>query len=294
VNQGWENLDGNGHYWPSQTPGMPPSIYPTPTDPLVSPDFSGWCGRGTALVKRIWKPALILHAIVAVPTLALSMPAQTYLEREQNVFSAALNARPTEVPPMGDLLVAALITLAVGMVTGALYLIATAATVQLTVQAATGRPVELGGAARVALRRTPALFGWGLLGALLSLVAVLLCVLPVFYVLVVLAVLPVVVTIERGAGIGRCFQLFHADFGSSLARVVTVYGIAIAAALALGVVRIVVQAGAGAFAGSVTEVLLNGLFSIAFGVVGLPFLVTTYADMRARREPFSTAYLTAS
>ncbi|WP_433828621.1 hypothetical protein ACQP2E_04575 [Actinoplanes sp. CA-015351] len=62
--------------------------------------------------------------------------------------------------------------------------------------------------------------------------------------------------VQRGAGIGRCFQLFHADFGASIARVATVYG-------------------------------------IALGVVGTAFLVTTYADMRARRESFSTAYLMA-
>ncbi|MBB2947919.1 hypothetical protein FB565_007690 [Actinoplanes lutulentus] len=293
MNHGWENLDGNGHYWPSQTPGVPSSFHAGPSDPLVSPDFSGWCARGTALVKLIWKPALLLHVIVAVPTLVISLPAQNLLEREQSTFTIALDARPTGFPPVGDLAVAVLVVLLAALFTGALYLIATSATVQLVIQAATGRPVELGNALKVALRRTPALFGWGVLAMLLSVVAVLFCILPVIYVAAVLAVLPVVVTVERGAGIGRCFQLFHADFGVSAGRVATVYGIALGASFALLVVSTLAHAGLGATAGSATEVILNGLFSVAFGVVGTTFLVTTYADMRSRKEPFSTAYLTA-
>ncbi|BBH66303.1 hypothetical protein ACTI_29880 [Actinoplanes sp. OR16] len=291
VNQGWQNLDGNGHYWPSQPQGMPPSYAAHSSDPLVSPDFAGWWGRSSALVPRIWKPSLILHAIIAVPTFAMALPARTYLEREQNTFAAALEARPTELPPIAGLVVAIMAVMVVSLIGGALYLVTTAACVQLTVQAATGRPVSLGGALRTGLRRTPALFGWGVLAALLGFVAILLCVLPVFYVAAALAVLPVVVTVERGVGIGRCFQLFHADLGASLGRVATIYGVAIGAALCLGVVSVIVQATAGALAGSVTDVLLNGAFTVAFGVVSSPFLVTAYADMRARREPFSTAHL---
>ncbi|MEU4694290.1 hypothetical protein [Actinoplanes sp. NPDC023714] len=293
VNQGWQNLDGNGHYWPSQTPGMPPSYYANSSDPLVSPDFAGWWGRGSALVRRVWKPALILHAIVAVPTLALSLPAQSYFETEETAFSAALEARPTELPPVAGLVVGFLAILVVALITGAFALVATSASIQLGVQAATGRPVDLGSAVKTGLRRAPALFGWGILAMLLGMVAFLLCFLPLLYVGVALAVLPVVVTVERGVGIGRCFQLLHADFGLSLGRIATIFGIALGAALALGVVSVVMQAALGPFAGSVVQVILNGVFSVAFGVVGAPFLLTTYADMRSRLEPFSTAHLAA-
>lgn len=287
-------MDGNGHHWPGHPPTMPPSYYPSPTDPLVSPDYAGWFGRGAALVKRIWKPALLLHAIVAVPTVALSVPAQSYLLREQGKAEAALDVRPTELPPMAGLLLAVLLVLISALVAGAIYIVATSATVQLVVQAATGRPVSLGAALSTALRRTPALFGWGALSTLLCIVAVALCVLPVIYVGAVLMILPVVVTLERGRGIGRCFQLFHASFGASAGRIATILGVAIGGGLALAVVSAVLQALAGGGSASVFDAVLNGVFSVLFAVLGTPFLVTAYADMRARREPFSTAYLMAA
>ena len=37
--------------------------------------------------------------------------------------------------------------------------------------------------------------------------------------------------------------------------------------------------------------MVSAVFSVATGVVSPALLLTTYADMRARLEPFSTAYL---
>jgi len=42
---------------------------------------------------------------------------------------------------------------------------------------------------------------------------------------------------------------------------------------------------------SVSSAVLSAVFSVATGVVISPLLLTAYADMRARHEPFSTAYL---
>ncbi|MEU4558785.1 hypothetical protein AB0F72_10355 [Actinoplanes sp. NPDC023936] len=294
VNQGWQNMDGNGHYWPGQQPGIPPSYYAGPTDPLVSADYNGWCRRGAALVKQIWKPALLLHAVIAVPTVALTLPTQNYMLREQQDASTALDAQPTELPPLGDLAVAFALLMVAALIAGVIYVIATSATVQLVVQAATGRPISLGAALRTALRRTPALLGWYLLLIPICLVAIMLCVLPVFYVAAATAILPVVVTVERGTGIGRCFQLFHANVGVSAGRIATYFGVAIAAALAIAAISAVAQLAGGASAGLAADAVLNGLYSVAFAVVGTPFVVAAYADMRSRREPFSTAYLMAS
>ena len=283
-------MDGNGHYWPAQPPALPPAYYATPADPLVSADYAGWWARGTALVKQVWKPALLLHGLMAVPSVALTLPAQRNMQREQDLLTTAQAAQPTELPPMGDFLVATLLTTVAGLITGAILLLTTAATVQLVVFAATGQPVRLGPAVGAALRRTHALLGWGALGLLISMVALLLCVLPIFYAGAVLAILPVVVTIERGVGVGRCFQLFHANFGVSAARIATILGLGLAVLIATSVVVAVAQV-AGDAAGGVAEALLSWLYAVAVGVVGVPLLVVTYADMRARREPFSTAYL---
>ena len=290
ASQGWAELDGNGHYWLAQQPPLPPSYYATPADPLVSADYQGWWARGVALIKQIWKPAALLHGAVAVPTLALSMPVQRDFQREQDLFNTAQAAAPTTLPPVGDLLLAALITFAAGLVTGALLLITMSATVQLVVFAATGQPVRLGPALRAALRRAHALLGWGALALLITVGALLLCILPIFYAGAVLAVLPVVVTLERGVGVGRCFQLFHANFGVSAARVGTLFGLGLAALLVTSVV-IVAADQAGGAAGLAVEAVLNWLYAVAVGVLGVPLLVLTYADMRSRHEPFSTAYL---
>ncbi|WP_229071932.1 hypothetical protein [Actinoplanes sp. DH11] len=292
MTKGWENLDGNGHYWSGQPGQMPPGYGPSPTDPLVSVDFSGWFGRGTALVRQVWKPALLLHAAVAVPIFALSVPAQSNLMREQEAVMETQRLLPDRTPPLGDLMLAVGLVFAVALAVCVLYLVATSATVQLTVQAATGRPISLGAAVRTGLRRAPALLGWALLSVPIALVAALLCVLPIFYVIAVLAVLPVVVTVERGEGIARCFQLFHTDLGVSVSRIATVYGITIGAGLSLGVLSIAISALTGPTVGAIVDAVLNALVTVAFGVAGTVFLVTAYADMRARREPFSTAHLT--
>ena len=42
--------------------------------------------------------------------------------------------------------------------------------------------------------------------------------------------------------------------------------------------------------GSASE-LVSAVFSVASSVILAPMLLTAYADMRARHEPFSTAYL---
>ncbi|MDI6105295.1 hypothetical protein QLQ12_42610 [Actinoplanes sp. NEAU-A12] len=289
MNQGWANVDGNGHHWPGQ-PGMPPAFYGMPADPLVSPDYAGWWQRGIALAKQVWKPSLILHAIVIVPTLALTVPANTMFTAESATVQEALR-NGGGLPPMNGYLRAMALLMAAFLVSGLLSTIATAVTVRLVVAAATGQPVSLPTALREGVRRVPALIGWGILAGLLALGAVLACILPIVYVAAAVMVLPVVVTLERGSGIGRCFSLFHADLGTSVARIATLFGIGTVAALALGLVGIVLEAGISGTAGVVGSTVANGMYALAAGLVLPPLLVTAYADMRSRREPFSTAYL---
>ena len=39
---------------------------------------------------------------------------------------------------------------------------------------------------------------------------------------------------------------------------------------------------------TVLDAILQGAYYVAAGLVGTPLLVTAYADMRARHEPFTT------
>jgi hypothetical protein len=137
---------------------------------------------------------------------------------------------------------------------------------------------------------------------------VLACFLPVFYVMAALAILPVVVLFEPGAGISRCFQLFHTDLGAAVARIATVAGLglavvvlgsvlsAVASVLAQGSPLPDAPSAAGTAAivvGSVAGTVLTSAASMIGGIVLTPLIVATYADLRARREPFTTAYLAA-
>ncbi|KHD78871.1 hypothetical protein MB27_01810 [Actinoplanes utahensis] len=293
MNQDWAERDGNGHYWPGQPPLIPASFYPTPADPLVSPNYEGWWRRSVTLAARIWKPSLVLHAILVLPTLALTVPADAYFtaENERLQATAVRGATTAGFAPLVELFQAYLVLLAALLASALVSAIATAIAVRLVVLAATGQPVSLRAAAGYGLRRTHAVLGWGLLGGLLTGASVLLCVLPVFYVAAVLTVLTVVVTLEPGSGIGRCFAIFHADFGTSVARVATIFGITVAAAVGLGLAGAVLTTALGTTGGLAVATLMDGAFTLAAGIILPPMLVTAYADMRARLEPFSTAYL---
>lgn len=291
MSQGWAERDGNGHYWPAQPPMIPPSFYATPADPLVSPNYEGWWQRGTTLAGRVWKPALILHAIAAVPSLALMVPAEVLLNVESQKIQAILLNGTAALGDLGGYLSAILLFTGAALLVALISSLTAAVNVHLVIQAATGRPVNLRAATVAGLRRAPAIIGWILLGNLLTSLALLMCVLPVFYVGAAFMVLPVLVTLERGSGISRAFALFHADLGTSIARVATVFALTTVLAVGLGAVALVLELTIGGTAGLVTAALWRGLHYLAAGLIVTPLLVTAYADMRSRLEPFSTAYL---
>jgi hypothetical protein len=284
-------MDGNGHYWPGQPPMLPPAYYATPADPLVSPNYEGWWQRGLALVRRTWKQVLTVHVIAAVPTTVLTLPAGLRFAEESAAMTATLNASPGQMPEMGEYLPAALQLAALSIVGGLISAVAVAVSIQVIVLAATGRPAGLAVAFRLGVRRAPAVIGWGILAGFVYLGAALACFLPVIYVGAALMVLPVVVTLERGAGIGRAFSLFHADLGASVSRVATMFGLSLAGLLTSAVISATGAAVIGGVAGLIVSRLVSGVAGLAIGILITPLLVTTYADMRARREPFSTAYL---
>ena len=124
--------------------------------------------------------------------------------------------------------------------------------------------------------------------------AVCLCVLPVIYAWAVFVVLPVVVAVERTNAIARCFRLFHGDLGSSVARIATIFGLSVGAAVVGAGIAAAVSAGArlgtssdtaGTIVGSVVATLISGLIGAAVAVLVAPLTLTAYADMRARVEP---------
>jgi hypothetical protein len=288
--QQWPGGPGQGGHWGAPDLG----------DPLISPDYSGWWNRSTTLVKAYWRPLLLLQLIgfaITLPVLVFSGITQGFQARKlQEQFVGADIAEPPQFPDFGEFIAGTLVGTVGSLVAYLVYALILLAGMRLVVVAVAGGPVSVKEGLRGAAPRMFPLIGWQLLGGLLAIAALCACVLPVFYVVAVLAVLPAVVLFERGGVIARCFRLFHGDLGSSLARVVTVIAISIAASMAAGMVGVVFQPSASTstpvlVVGAVIVALVQAVAQAAAGVVTVPMIATTYADMRARIEPLSTPVL---
>lgn len=277
-------------------PAGPPGLSPRPDDPLVSADFSGWWSRSFRLLKAIWRQAALIQAIWVIPTIIVAGIAGSVVKDSVT----DLTNTPQDVQPDWRPFVRSLFyLLPIGLLAGLLALVASLATLHLVVRAALGRPLSVRLALHTAVRRLPMYIGWGFLGGLLTLVGTLCCFLPGYYVTAVLTILPTVVLLERGRALARCFELFHARLGDALARLATMFGLSFAVGLAEQVLFTITGApfspftadglpSAATFFGlAAVTVVLSG----ASQVVLAPMQVTAYADMRARHEPFSTAYL---
>jgi hypothetical protein len=295
--------------WPDWTATPQPQPYPNPypqaagsdpADPLVSPSFGGWWQRGFRLVKAAWRPMAVIQAIIAVPTLVLLVPAMVTFQREQTEALRSVEASVAADTRLeiSQFFAGVPMLLAAIAVAGLLYLLGALANQQVVVLTATGRTGNrVGPALLAAVKRLPALIGWYVLSIPVLIVATVLCFFPVIYVAAVLTVLPAVVLLERGKGIGRCFQLFHASVGVSVSRIATMIGLSLAGATLLTLVTTVVDTTIGGSfntpntTATVINTVLQGAYYFVTYVVLSPLLVAAYADMRARHEPFSTAQL---
>lgn len=248
-----------------------------PAGPLISNTFSGWWQRSFRLFTAVWQPMLVVQLIVTLPALAVYLPAMATFSDSPD-FSSFFADWQVLLPA---------VTVAVLLV-----LLGQLATQQVVVHVATGRPGNPVVPSLLAgVKRFPMLIGWSLLTLPVLIVALVLCLFPVIYVAAALTVLPVVVLLERGTGIGRSFQLFHAGIGVSVSRIATIIGLAFAGAMALTLLQTLIDTVAPTTAATVVNAVLEGGYSVISYLLLAPLLVTAYADMRARRESFTTADL---
>jgi hypothetical protein len=280
---------------PQAPPWGSPSGYPE--DPLISPDYSGWWRRGVAITKLAWRQLLLLQAVVGVLTFTVETVAtawQSFALRD--IDRAATAGRD---PDLGLIFAGTGLVLVAALVVALVTMVATLAAVRIVVEAATGAQPDLGAALGSAVRRLFPLLGWGILSALLIVVGLCACIVPGLYLAAVLLVLTPVVALERGNAIGRCFKLFHGDFGASMARTATIFGIVVGVSLVAGVIGVIASLVAPPETASTGALIASAAVSSAFSVVigGAmrilvdPLTVAAYADMRARVEPLSTATL---
>jgi hypothetical protein len=276
---------------PGYGPALPSAFYAGPEDPLVSPDYSGWWNRTVALIRSTWRPMALIQLFSVVPVGILTVLGAVWGDKAADRFTTttASGAIQVDWDALGPLFAVAIPLILIGAVLGVLINLAT---MQLLVQRATGQPVSVAAALRVCLSRALPLIGWSFVAALVGLAGLLCCILPVIYVAAALCVLPAVVLLERGVGVGRCFQLFHGNLGASVGRVATIGALALGASVVENLVNSAITVGdSTSTVAVVISAVVTAAFSVATGVVSPALLLTTYADMRARLEPFSTAYL---
>jgi hypothetical protein len=270
------------------------------SDPLVSPDYAGWRRRNIAILRTYWRPLVVLQLIGAAAALVLRVPTAVF---------EAIGARGLQAPAPSDNAGALralsralpwIILGATGWILASLVaVVVLLASMRLIVRAVTGGQPDVGDALRGALRRLFPLIGWGLLASLAVLLGLCACFVPGIYLIAVFSVLPAVVLFERGDVIARCFRLFHADVAASLTRVGTVIAISIAAGVVANIIDSIVRAVADAAApgtgGLVTATIIVTVIDVViaagYGVLLGPLILTTYADLRARREPVNTPVL---
>ncbi|MEV4539531.1 hypothetical protein AB0J82_37735 [Asanoa sp. NPDC049518] len=272
----------------------PPQFGPQTADPLISPTYGGWWNRGVAIAKAGWRPLAGLQLVGVVLALLVQAPAAVFIafasDDLESSFTSYDGTGNADFTPF-----VVLISLTVGAALLAMLLttVVTLASVHVGVSIAVGVAPRMGDALRMAVRRVFPLIGWQLLALPVYLVALCLCILPIFYVAAVFVVLPVVVAVERTNAIGRCFTLFHRDFGAAAGRIATILGLTIGVSVVGAVIGGVVEAAtsvsmpdnAGIITGSIVSTLLTAVLAGAVAVLLAPLTLTAYADLRARTEP---------
>jgi hypothetical protein len=254
------------------------------------------------VLKRGWGPLLLLQLCGLVPAALVLGGLAVWLAPDLRALTDLFAdlQRGVQAPPPPNVSIGRII-LAGSIGIPAMYLISSTvslATAHLAAVVAVGGTPSIGRSLLAGFKRIHALIGWGLLAVPLTLVALVLCILPVFYVMAVLLVLPAVILFERGTGIGRCFQLFHADLGGAIARVATVAGVSFGVAMVLqmmqGLLSSLVNPGVPAgFTPSTIAISVVGtlISQVVSGLLLTPMTMLTYADLRARTEMFNAADL---
>jgi len=265
-------------------------------DPLVSSDYNGWWRRSFTLVHTAWQPLVTVFGLAGLADLVLTIPATLRFEAAQRDARERIEAAGDQIDFTLFFAGAGEFTAATAAA-GLIHVVATLVAARIVIDTALGRTGGSGAAPAAAARRLPAMIGWSVPALLLAVAAFALCFLPLLYVGAVLLVLPVVVLIERGNAISRCFRLFHADLGAAVSRVATIAGLTVAGVVVVNLITTVILVASGGSLedrpapATVAEVVLQGVCAVAIGLVTTPMLVTLYADMRARREPFTSADL---
>jgi hypothetical protein len=228
-------------------------------DPLGADDVAGWGRRIAGVLRRSGRPLLVLQAAVLLPAGGIAFGL----------------ARLGVAGGVGA-----------GLIAAAALSLAQAASVDLTVREAAGRPTAVSAALDRGVRRTPELLGWSALTAVLTLAGLALAVLPGLYVAMVgAAALPGAVVVER-AGLRRAAALVNRRLGGTLLRCAAgLFAVAFYGALAGALVQALPRGG--------PSEVVRALVVLPFSVLATAFGTVTYAGLRRSADGSTTADLAA-
>lgn len=233
--------------------------------------FGDWFSKIVGVLRRSWKPLLVINLIVLIPTAILSGLSYVLGGSTQSSFDPVdLDLSTGVVAGLG------LTTLLLAVVTLVLSALGYAASVFVVVRDAAQRPWNQDQVIAFAKNRALPVIGWSLLAGLLVVIGLFLLVIPGIYLGVVFTgALTGVVVIER-AGIGRAFTLVNPRFFPVLGRLVVFFLIAIVYSSILTLVIVAPLT----FLSPVLGEVVGTLLQLPLQIAGVVAMIVTYAECR--------------
>jgi hypothetical protein len=285
-------------HWAFATPPPPPPVGyyyggDGADDPLVSTDLSSWFSKVFAGMRRSWKSLLIYRLIAVVPSILIAIALRGFT----NQF--AQTSRNIRFTIGGGALVLTLVSYLSSIV---IYAVATAASAHVLAHDALSE--SQGSSARVdwqqglrfGFSRVLPMIGWSLATGLLVGVGFLFCLVPGIYLGVVFfATLTGVVAFERPASVlSRCFELMKGHWWEMFARallvLVAIFIFSCGVGLLSGGFSLATR---GSATGSVGSIIASSVLNIPLAMFMSVAAIVTYAELRRKLEPISSAQLAA-
>jgi hypothetical protein len=284
--------DGRQEHWAFAAPPPPTEYYyevEGPDDPLVSTDLSSWFSKVFAGMRRSWKSLLIYRLMALVPTVLLRIAIKPVV-RPSTGLRSLFGQSPSALAILSSL---------TGVV---VYVVSTTASAHVlahdAVSEGEGSSSRTGWwqGLRFGFLRFWPMLGWSVASCLSIYLGMLFCVLPGIYLEVIFrATFAGVVAFERPSSvIRRCFALMKGHWWEMFGRA---FLVSLAAAAVIACVGFVsggfTLAARRARAASLRSNILLNVINVPFAMFLSVAAVVTYAELRRKLEPVTSAQLAA-
>lgn len=249
-------------------------------DPLVVTGFASWLRRVTEVSRRDFSQLAVLQVPVAVVSAAAGIVQSALLPGTAGLGGVLTGPNATTAQ-LGEMLGKAMpVELPLWLVATVVGAIVQAAGLFLVIRNAVGRPTTSADALRFTVGRAGPIIGWSLLGAVLTMIGLMLFVVPGVVLAVVFGGALIGVVVVERAGIRRCVELVGPRFGPTFGRLAVTF-------VAVGTYQLIVGAIGTriAGAGTATSSILQAVLAIPAGVVGTAVIVVTFVELRWREMP---------